>query len=132
MAALRRDMVRLGADIGPLNKALAAAGKAAAEPVAAAAREALPRDSGALSGTVRVSGTKSGASVRMGSKSVPYAGPVDFGGWPGEREFITNGRYLFPAAQGLVESVGALYSAATQRALDAFTWTNEGTSTAHD
>ena len=132
MKALRRDMARLGADVGPLNKALAAAGKTAAEPVAAATREAVPHSSGGLEGTVRVSGTKSGVSVRMGSKAVPYAGPVDFGGWPGEREYVASGRFLFPAAQGLAESVVGLYTAATQKALDAFAWTNEGTSTAHD
>ena len=124
MKALRRDMDRLGADTGPLYRALAAAGKAAAEPVAAATRETLPRDRGGLVGTVRTSGTKTGAAVRVGTKATPYVGPVDFGGWPGTREYIPTGRYLFPAAQGLAEVAATSYAAGTQRALDAFNWSN--------
>ena len=126
MSALRRDMTRLGADIGPLNKALAAAGKMAAEPIAGAVRSSVPQgDTGRLSGSVRVTGSKSGAAVRMGRASAPYAGPVDFGGWPEGREYVADGRYLFPAASGLAEQAASLYSQATQRALDAFDWTNE-------
>ena len=50
-----------------LYKALRAAGKAAAEPVAARTRSMLPYDSGDLAGTVRASGTRTGAAVREGS-----------------------------------------------------------------
>ena len=127
MAALRRDMNRLGLDTGPLNKALAQAGRTAAEPVAAAVRESVPRDSGTLAGDVRVTASRSGAAVRMGRASVPYAGPVDFGGWPGDREYKAGGRYLWPAGQALAAQAAELYSAAAQRALDTFNWTNQTT-----
>jgi hypothetical protein len=131
MSALRRDVGRLTGDAGPLNAKLRDAGRQAAEPVAAATRETVPRDSGTLEGTVRVTASKTGAAVRMGYARVPYAGPVDFGGWPEGREYEAGGRYLFPAAQSLAEKAAALYATATQKAIDGFAWTNEG-NTPHD
>lgn len=125
LSALKRDFARLGADLGPLNKALSHAGQVAAEPIAAATRGSVPHASGSLTGSVRVTASRSGAAVRMGRASVPYAGPVDFGGWPGEREYIASGRYLFPAAESLADKAAALYAQGTQNALDMFDWTNE-------
>lgn len=72
-----------------------------------------------------VSATRTGAAVRMGRKAVPYAGPVEFGGWPEGREYIPGGRYLFPAAHALANSAASLYAAGVQRAIDGFNWTNE-------
>jgi hypothetical protein len=63
----------------------------------------------------------------MGRASLPYAGPLEFGGWPAGREFVASGRYLFPAAGRLAGEAAELYSNALQRGLDAFPWTNEGT-----
>jgi hypothetical protein len=60
----------------------------------------------------------------MGRASIPYAGPVDFGGWPEGREYVSSGRYLFPAAGELAGTAAELYAAETQHALDAFNWTN--------
>lgn len=126
LKALRRDLDRLANDQGgPLARQLVEAGRQAAEPVAAAARESLPRDTGTLAGDVRVSATRTGAAVRMGRKAVPYAGPVEFGGWPEGREYIPGGRYLFPAAHALANSAASLYAAGVQRAIDGFNWTNE-------
>ena len=76
---------------------------------------------------MRITGTRTGATVRVGRKSVPYAGAVDFGGWPKGREYVAGGRYLFPAAQGLAETVANLYSDGIQQALDSFPWSNETT-----
>lgn len=125
MRALRRDVSRFTDMAGPLARALTQAGHTAAEPVAAAVRESVPRDSGRLAGDVRVTGGKTGAAVRMGRASVPYAGPVDFGGWPEGRDYEAGGRFLFPAAVSLAETSATLYAQGTQRALDAFGWTNE-------
>jgi hypothetical protein len=100
------------------------AGRQAADPVANVARNAIPHESGTLAGDVRVSSARSGASVRVGRASIPYAGPVDFGGWPGEREYVAAGRYLFPAAQGLASSTATLYGQALDRALADVSWTN--------
>jgi hypothetical protein len=60
---------------------LKAANKAAADIVAGAARPAIPVRSGRLIGTLRTSGTKTGGFVRMGTRAIPYAGPIHFG-WP--------------------------------------------------
>ena len=49
--------------------------------VEAAASPLVPRRSGTLAGTLRSSGTKTGARVKAGYKRVPYAGPIHFG-WP--------------------------------------------------
>jgi hypothetical protein len=114
--ALRKDLSRLADDVnGPLYKAIAAAGKQAVEPVAAATRASLPHDTGNLAGTVRTSGTRTGGSVRMGRASVPWAGWVEFGGSRpdgSEREYIPTGRYLFPAARQLASKAAEDYSQA--------------------
>ena len=132
MRALRADLTRLGADVGPLNKGMSAAGKVAVDPVAAATRDALPRVSGRLAGDVRTSATKTGATVRMGRVSVPYAGFVDFGGdrsdpHESSRAYTARGRYLFPQAERLSATVGQRYSDAIAGVLDAFNWTNDTT-----
>jgi hypothetical protein len=125
LRALMRDLARAAnPDAGALLDAMKKAGRTAVEPVAAAVQSTVPKASGALSGSVRVSATRTGAAVRMGRASVPYAGPVDFGGWPDDREYIAGGRYLFPAAEGLAPKSAQLYNDGMQRALDSFNWTN--------
>jgi len=129
MAALRRDIRRLTDDQqSVLYAAIKAAGKEAAEPVAARARASVPRVSGALAGTVRAAGNRTGATVRMGRASVPYAGWIDFGGelpTGASRTYVSGGRYLFPAAQGLASTSATLYSSAIGRTLnDSSVWTN--------
>ena len=135
MQAIRKDIARATTDVsGPLFKAISAAGKAAVEPVAARARSAIPtnpRSTGRLHGSIRTSGTRTGGSVRMGSKLVPWAGWVDFGGTRPDgssREFVKGGRYLFPAAQSLANVAAASYTEAIQEVLDrGVIWTNTGT-----
>ena len=51
----------------------------AAEKVAVTARARAPRRSGRLAGSIRPSGTQTGAAVRAGGARVPYAGPIHFG-----------------------------------------------------
>ena len=139
LKALSKDINKLADDTkGPLFKAIQQAGKTAAEPVAAATRSALPHsdrrtpDAGRLAGSVRTAGTRTGASVRMGSKAVPWAGWVEFGGtrhrpFVSSREFVRDGRYLFPAARGLAERSEQLYSDALERVFETSgVWTNPG------
>jgi hypothetical protein len=130
MSALRRDVARLTGDVGPLNKALADAGRRAADPVASVARGRLPQVSGRLAGDVRVSATRTGASIRMGRASIRYAGWVEFGGTrriphTTTRPYDPRGRYLFPAALELADAAAETYAAGVQKALDGFAWTNE-------
>jgi hypothetical protein len=106
LRALSRDVHRLTDDrSSALYAGMKAAGKAAAEPVAAAARATVPRDGDVLAETIRTSATRTGATVRMGSAAAPYAGWVEFGGTihgrNASREYIAAGRYLFPAARML-------------------------------
>jgi hypothetical protein len=131
MSALRRDMARLTGDAGPLNKALSAAGRVAAEPVRDITRSRLPQVTGRLADDVRITATRSGAAVRMGRASIRYAGWVEFGGTRrvphrSTREYLPRGRYLFPAALELADTAAGLYAAGVTKALDAFGWTNAG------
>jgi hypothetical protein len=134
MDALRRDLARMSTDVsGPLYREIKAAGKAAVEPVAARTRGSLPHVSGTLAGSVRTSGTRTGGSVRVGRATVAYAGWIDFGGTKpdgAEREYMPQGRYLFPAAQGLAQPAADAYSAAIGRILNGAggaVWTNTTT-----
>jgi hypothetical protein len=128
LSALTSDVKRLSAPGGTLDHALSQAGSAAMEPVAAQTRSSYPRQSGRLAGSVKIASEPYGASITVGGADVPWAGPVDFGGYPGDRAYIAGGRYLFPAAEQLNAKALDVYSAATQRALDGFAWTNETTS----
>ena len=87
---------------------------------------------GQLGGDIRVSATRTGAAVRMGRASIPYAGWVEFGGrrkspHNSTRPFVKTGRYLFPAANDL--GVGPLAAAAYSDAIarifaSSGVWTN--------
>lgn len=125
--ALLRDLARAGEPTGPIADALKAAGRAAATPVAATTEASLPYVTGTLSGDVRVTATRTGAAVRMGRSTIPYAGPVEFGGYPGDRPYLPQGRYLFPAAQRLAQTAAQTYSDYLQAAFDAMPWTNTTT-----
>jgi hypothetical protein len=129
--ALLSDLKKMGADTGPLAKAISAAGLKAVQPVAALARSSVPHSSDTLAGDIRTNATKTGATVRMGRARVNYAGWVEFGGTRPQgpsnraaRPFIRSGRYLFPAAEQLKGTVAEDYSAAIQKMLDTFPWTN--------
>jgi hypothetical protein len=130
LRALIRDFQKMSLDTSPLNPALIAAGKAAAAPIAVAATSALPKTTGTLAGDVRSSGTRTGATVRMGRAKIPYAGWVEFGGDRPDgssRPFYRDGRFLFPAARGLAETAAVTYSEKLGPALEAFAWSNTGT-----
>jgi hypothetical protein len=139
LRALMRDIGKLAADNGELNKAMAAAGRQVAEPVAATTRSKLPQVTGRLEGDVRVLANKSGASVAMGRASIRYAGWIEFGGHrrvPHEsyREYEPRGRYLFPSAVQVPSAAVVSYTIAIERALNNTHWTNETTQpgTVHD
>lgn len=130
LAAMRRDIARLTeSSSSPILEGLKRAGRAAAEPVGAATRAHLPRDSGAMAGDVRVSVTKTGASVRMGRARLAYAGSLEFGGWPPGRDYVARGRYMFPAAEALAEPSARAYSEQVAQVLERTdVWTNTSSS----
>jgi len=132
LRALQRDLRKLTSDQGALNKAFAAAGQAAAEPVAATARANVPQDSGRLASSIRVRKMRSGAGVAMGSSSVRWAGWVEFGGTRraphrSTRPYDPRGRYLFPAGLVLGSTGATIYAEALTVALANVPWTNEST-----
>jgi hypothetical protein len=122
--ALARDGGRLCAHSGALDQSLSQAGRTVLEPVASQTRSAYPNVSGTLASSVTLTTSRSGAAVRV---EAIYAGAVDFGGWPPGRDYVASGRYLFPAGAQMDASGPEAYSAATQRALDGFAWTNATT-----
>lgn len=132
LKALRADVARQTTSTSSqLYEGIKAAGRLAANPVAVATRNALPHVSGRLAGDVRTSGTRTGASVRMGRATVPYAGWVEFGGSRPDgssRDYLPGGRYLFPAAQSLAERAAADYSRALTTVFASSTiWSNTTT-----
>jgi hypothetical protein len=58
---------------------LTAANRDAAKIVAPESAARTPRRTGRLAGTVKAGATRSAAVVRVGSRTVPYAGPIIFG-----------------------------------------------------
>ena len=141
LAAMRRDIAKMTDETrGTLYDAIKSAGRELAEPVAARTVSTLPvsglddtpwHKPGALKSSVRVYATRSGAGVRMGSKAVPYAGWVEFGGHRpdgSERVFFSDGRYMFNAARSQQMAAAEKYADAMERALARTgLWTNEGT-----
>jgi bacteriophage HK97-gp10 putative tail-component len=132
MKAFMRDVVKMSGPQGELTKAMVAAARSAAEPVAAVTRSSLPQTTGRLAGDVRVTASRSGAGVRMGRSSLRYAGWVEFGGTrraPHEsvREYDSRGRYLFPAALSMAPQAAQRFETAATKALEAYRWTNEST-----
>ncbi len=85
-------MLREVSDEGP--RALRTGLAKGAQNIVPAIAGAYPYVDGDLSGAVRVTRGQFPA-IRVDPPE-PYAGPVDFGGYPGNRPFVGDGRYLYP------------------------------------
>ncbi len=88
-----------------LQKEITGVFKRAAEKVADEARRRVPVRSGRLRDSIRPYATQRAAGVRMGKARVPYAGPVEFGGYPKARPFVAEGRYIYPAFTSMIPQV---------------------------
>ena len=113
---LRELRMALGAVDSGLQGELRGELKEIADDVAESARSKLRSDvqtsTGRAEGSIRSFSNTRGAGVRAGSSSVPYFGWLDFGGairhhGPNHRhetghllrrEFVSRGRYVYPAA----------------------------------
>lgn len=102
---LRTQMRKAGMDMADMKEA----NGTVASIVAAAARAGAPRATGRLSGTVRGNRVASGASVRAGSASVPYANPIHWG-WP--RRNIAPNPWVSRAAQSTESAWREVYARA--------------------
>jgi hypothetical protein len=118
---LRADLTRL--DNINVPKAMIEAGMKAVTPIANAIKASLPHKSGRLAGSTRVARIRTGGNVRVGAKAVPYVGPVEFGGYPGARAFVRDGRYIFPVAHSMAPQATELYSQLIQEAINRNGWT---------
>lgn len=139
LKAFTADLARSADDRkSALLKEMKQAGRTAMNPIADAARGAVPHDSGrvgspghmTLEDNIRVSSTRTGAAVRAGQKGkVEHAGWIEFGGTrrrphDSARVYISGGRFLFPAARRLTQTAKGLYEDAIARAYDHYQWTN--------
>jgi len=91
---------------------LKGANKDLASAVEAAARGLVPNRSGALSSSLRSSGTARTGVVRAGKARVPYAGPIHFG-WA--RRNIKPNPFLWNALDSRRDEVEARYLAELER-----------------
>jgi hypothetical protein len=100
----RAAMKRMGADLSDLTKIH----REAAKPVLETSRSIVPRVSGTLAGSLRISATKASAKVLSGSAAVPYAGPIHFG-WPARN--IRPQPFLYDALDQRADEVVEKYEA---------------------
>lgn len=93
------------------------AGFNAAAVVAAKAKQVAPRRSGTLAGDIRPGRKGRAGVVRVGSKKVPYAGPIHFG-W--RRRNIRPQPFLYQAAgdSATANQIVQAYSDAVQQAIE--------------
>lgn len=76
-----------------LQKELRQILKKGSEMVAGRGRAAWPRRTGRMGSKIKARATQREASIVLNH---PGAGAVDFGGYPGRRDFVPEGRYLYP------------------------------------
>jgi len=81
--------------------------KRAAEIVIQGAKRFVPVVSGKLAASIRDGSTQRMGRVRVGSASVPYAGPIHFG-WPARR--IKPQPFIYDALDGRRNEVAAVYA----------------------
>jgi hypothetical protein len=117
---LRRDLMRLDRENVP--KAMVEAGYKAVEPIANAIAAAITRRSGSLAGSTRIAKIRTGGNVRVGNARIPYVGPYEFGGYPGARPFVRDGRTIFPIAHRMAPAATELYSQLIQDAINRNGW----------
>jgi hypothetical protein len=80
--------------------------KKAAEIVIQGAKRFVPVVSGKLAASIRDGSTQRMGRVRVGSASVPYAGPIHFG-WPARQ--IKPQPFIYDALDGRRNEVAAVY-----------------------
>jgi len=112
---LQRTLKRLG-DVDTVN-AIKKLNRDAAQEAASKAQARVPVRSGKLRQSIRGSGQQAAGVVRAGTARVPYAGPVEFGGYPGDRPFVAEGRYIFPAIEEVRKELRTRYEKELARVL---------------
>lgn len=99
---LRRTLAKAGADLNDLKETHREVGAF----VGARAVSNAPKVSGALAGSMRPASAKTSATVRFGSKAIPYAGVIHWG-WPGHN--IASNPFASTAAEDTEETWLGMY-----------------------
>lgn len=100
---VQMNLAKLGSDA---KNDMKPAHKKAAEIVVAGARRFVPIQTGALRDSLRAIARQKAGVVRVGSASVPYAGPIHFG-WPARR--IRPNPFIYDALDERRSEVVRLY-----------------------
>jgi len=108
---LRKTLKAAGDDLGDLKAAHQAVGNM----VVNVARGLAPVRSGALAGSIRATRLAGGVSIKAGSGSIRYAGPIHWG-WPARN--IAANPFLSTAATTSEEQWTALYEEELNKILD--------------
>ena len=101
---LNAALKRMDAD---LPKEIKAALNTASEELVRQASSKVPKRTGRAAGTYRAAATRTAARVRVGGARAKYVPWLEFGGEgrikgrPSKRQFITEGRYLYPTLRKL-------------------------------
>lgn len=101
---VQRQLAKLGKDA---KNDMKPAHQKAAEIVVLGAKKYVPVRTGALSESLRAYARQRAGVVRVGSLSVPYAGPIHFG-WPMRR--IKPNPFIYEAADERRREIAALYA----------------------
>jgi hypothetical protein len=115
LAQLNKALRRVDADA---PKALRLALNGVADDLVKETRPLFPTVTGRAAGTLKAKSTRTSARVSVGSKAARYVPWLIFGGEgrvagrPGKREFIKEGRWLFPTLVRRREAVSAMLQAA--------------------
>lgn len=111
LGRLRRDLRKLGDDLGDLKDANAGA----AALVATEAARRAPKRTGRLAASVRGNRAAGKATVAAGGARLAYAGPIHYG-WPAHR--ITAAPFVTDAATATEPLWLPLYGAALDQLVD--------------
>lgn len=111
---LARGLKQAGADL----KDLKAVNRQAAQIVVPEAKSLAPSRSGRLAASVRAGATQKAGVVRVGSKRVPYAGPINYG-WP--KHNIKPTWFANRAAKNTEPQWTQLYADAVQKIINRIT-----------
>ncbi|RGU31637.1 HK97 gp10 family phage protein [Bifidobacterium pseudocatenulatum] len=111
---LARGLKQAGADL----KDLKAVNREAAQIVVPEAKSLAPNKSGRLAASIRAGATQKAGVVRVGTKKVPYAGPINYG-WP--KHNIKATYFANKAAKNTEPQWTQLYADAVQKIINRIT-----------
>lgn len=120
LADFRRGLRELGS---AAPRALRIANNEAAQLVVDTAKPLVPKRSGRAANSIKVRSSQAVVRVASGGARAPYMPWLDYGGKVGKndsakREFIADGRYVYPAFRRVRERFTTVLQTALQRVAD--------------